>query len=87
MNASEIIREECNIIEEFFNSVFGEGISNKLFNEKKDIVEHIKLFEDIVKAKVEATKDIQNIYDNIENSDRYKPNRETRRYNNYKGRK
>ena len=61
MNASEIIREECNIIEEFFNSVFGEGISNKLFNEKKDIVEHIKLFEDIVKAKVEATKDIQNI--------------------------
>ena len=87
MNASEIIREECNIIEEFFNSVFGEGISNKLFNEKKDIVEHIKLFEDIIKAKVEATKDIQNIYDNIENSDRYKPNRETRRYNNYKGRK
>ena len=87
MNASEIIREECNIIEEFFDSVFGEGISNKLFNEKKDIVEHIKLFEDIVKAKVEATKDIQNIYDNIENSDRYKPNRETRRYNNYKGRK
>ena len=87
MTASEIIREECNIIEEFFNSVFGEGISNKLFNEKKDIVEHIKLFEDIVKAKVEATKDIQNIYDNIENSDRYKPNRETRRYNNYKGRK
>ena len=87
MNASEIIREECNIIEEFFDSVFGEGISNKLFNEKKDIVEHIKLFEDIIKAKVEATKDIQNIYDNIENSDRYKPNRETRRYNNYKGRK
>ena len=84
---SEVIREECNIIEEFFDSVFGEGISDKLFNERKDIVEHIKLFEDIVKAKVEATKDIQNVYDNIENADRYKPNREIRRYNNYKGRK
>ena len=86
-SASEVIREECNIIEEFFDSVFGEGISQKLFEGKKDIVEHIKMFEDIVKAKVEATRDIQNIYDNIENSDRYKPNRETRRYNNYKGRK
>lgn len=86
-SASEVIREECNIIEEFFDSVFGEGISQKLFEGKKDIVEHIKMFEDIVKAKVEATRDIQNIYDNIENADRYKPNRETRRYNNYKGRK
>ena len=86
-SASEVIREECNIIEEFFDSVFGEGISQKLFEGKKDIVEHIKMFEDIVKAKVEATRYIQNIYDNIENADRYKPNRETRRYNNYKGRK
>lgn len=86
-SASEVIMEECNIIEEFFDSVFGEGISQKLFEGKKDIVEHIKMFEDIVKAKVEATRDIQNIYDNIENADRYKPNRETRRYNNYKGRK
>ena len=86
-SASEVIREECNIIEEFFDSAFREGISQKLFEGKKDIVEHIKMFEDIVKAKVEATRDIQNIYDNIENADRYKPNRETRRYNNYKGRK
>lgn len=88
MSVSEIIREECNIIENFFDNVFEKGISQKLFKGKKDIAEHIKLFEDIVKAKVEATKDIQNVYDNIENVDRYKPNRETRRYNNnYKGRK
>ena len=87
MSASEIIREECNKIEEFFNNVFGEGISNRLFNGKKDVVEHIKQFEDIVKAKVEVTAEIQNVYDNIENSDRYKPNREYRRYNKYKGRK
>ena len=87
MTASEIIREECNVIETFFDNVFGEGISIKLFRGKKDVVEHIKLFEDIIKAKAGVTADIQNVYNNIENADRYKPNRETRRYNKYKGRR
>lgn len=87
MSTADIIREECNIIESFFDNVFEKGISQKLFKGKKDLKEHITLFEDIVKAKVEQTKDIQNVYNNIENADRYKPNRETRRYNNYKGRK
>ena len=84
MSTSEAIREECNVIEEFFDNVFEKGISERLFNGKKDIVEHINLFQDIIDAKIEQTKGMQNIYDNLE---RYMPNRETRRYNNRKGRR
>ena len=72
------------MIEEFFDNVFEKGISERLFNGKKDIVEHINLFQDIINAKIEQTKGMQNIYDNLE---RYMPNRETRRYNNRKGRR
>lgn len=84
ISVSEAIREECNVIEEFFDNVFEKGISQKLFKGKKDIAEHINLFQDIVNAKLEQTKGLQNIYDNLE---RYMPNRETRRYNNRKGRR
>ena len=82
MSYSESIKEECKVIEEFFDKVFGEGISQKLFNGKKNLGEHITAFEDIVKAKIEKQKDLQTVYD------RYQPNREQRRYNQYhKGRK
>lgn len=84
MSTSEAIREECNVIEEFFDNVFEKGISQRLFKGKKDIAEHINLFQDIINAKLEQTKGLQNIYDNL---DRYIPNRETRRYNNRKGRR
>lgn len=84
ISVSEAIREECNVIEEFFDNVFEKGISQKLFKGKKDIAEHINLFQDIINAKIEQTKGMQNIYDNLE---RYMPNRETRRYNNRKGRR
>ena len=78
---SEVIREECNIIDTFFDNVFGEGISEKLFNGKKNLNEHIKAFEDIVNKKIEQQRDLQNTLN------RYQPNRKQRRYNKYKGRK
>lgn len=81
MSYSEVIREECNIIDTFFDNVFGEGISEKLFNGKKNLNEHIKAFEDIVNKKIEQQRDLQNTLN------RYQPNREQRRYNKYKGRK
>lgn len=87
MSTADVIREECNIIENFFDNVFEKGISQRLFKGKKDLKDHITLFEDVVKAKIEQVKDIQNVYNNIENADRYKPNREIKRFNNHKGRK
>ena len=79
MSYSEVIREECNIIDRFFDNVFGNGIAEKLFKGKKNLKEHIKAFEDIVKEKIEQQKGLQNTLD------RYQPNREQRRYNKYKG--
>ena len=77
MSYANAIREECQIIEDFFDKVFGEGISQSLFEGKKNLEEHIKAFEDIIRAKEEKQKDLQNTFD------RYKPNREQRRYNQY----
>ena len=77
MSYSEIIREECNIIERFFNNVFGDNISEKMFNNKKNLNEHIKAFEDIVNEKIQQQKGLQNTLN------RYQPNREQRRYNQY----
>ena len=39
MSTSEAIREECNVIEEFFDNVFEKGISQRLFKGKKDIAD------------------------------------------------
>ena len=85
---SETIREECKIIDEFVDEVFGKRISEKIFKGKKDLQEHMELFTDIINAKIATTKDTQNLYDTLENRAKYMPNRETRRYNKYnKGKK
>lgn len=78
MSCADAIREECNIIENFFNNVFGQGISERMFEGKKNLKEHIKTFEDIVNQKNEQQKDLQSTLN------RYTPNREQRRYNQYR---
>ena len=87
MSMSDAIREECKIIEDFFDGVFGEKTSEKLFKWKKDLKEHIDVFTDIVNEKVKQTEGFKNMYDNIEYRSKYMPNREQRRYNKFKGRK
>lgn len=87
LSVSEAIREECKLINEFFDEVFGNGISKQLFNNKNDLKEHIDLFEDIINEKVKQKTAFQNMYKNIEYNTKYMPSREQRRYNKYKGRK
>ena len=87
LKMSEALRLECDIIDEFFDNIFGEGISQELFKGNKDLQKRMELFKDITDAKNEATKSFQNLYDNLEVRTKYMPNRETRRYNKYKGRK
>ena len=87
MSLSEAIRKECRIINDFVDEVFGDGIAEKVFKGKSDLQEHMKLFEDIMNAKIEMTKATQNLYDNLEYKAKYMPNRETRRHNNKKGRR
>lgn len=77
MSLSEAIREECKIINNFFDNVFEKGISQKLFGNKNNLEEHIKIFEDVIKQKIEQQKDLQATFE------RYQPNRQERRYNKY----
>lgn len=77
MSYAEVIREECNIIDTFFDNVFGQGTAEKLFNGKKNLNEHIKAFEDIVNEKIKQHKDLNNAFE------RYQPNKEQRRYNQF----
>ena len=81
MSYSQVIREECRIINNFFDNVFGMGTSEKLFGNKNNLEDHVKVFEDIVKEKVEQQKRLQSTYD------RYQPNRQERRYNQFKGKR
>ena len=87
MDLSKAIRKECEIINNFIDEVFGEGIAEKVFKGKNDLQEHMELFTDIMNAKIEMTKATQNLYDNLEYKAKYMPNRETRRHNNKKGRR
>ena len=75
MPTSQAIREECKVINDFFDNVFGEGVSVKIFNEKNNLMDHVKAFEDIVQEKIKNEKDLSELYG------RYQPNREQRRYN------
>lgn len=81
MSHAEVIRVECNIIENFFDNVFGEGIADKMFNGKKNLNEHIKAFEDVINRKNEQQQDLQ------KTMERYQPNREQRRHNQFKGKR
>lgn len=67
LSMSEDIKLECKIINDFFDEVFGEGISEKLFNGKNNLKEHIKVFEDIIDEKIKYANDLNSMYE------RYQP--------------
>lgn len=73
LSLSEAIRKECNIIDVFFDNIFGEGMANQIFKGKMNLKEHIQAFEDIVKEKVKSQEDLQNTFN------KYIPNRAQRR--------
>lgn len=70
---SEAIRQECNIVEEFIDNVFGEGLSQKIFEGKNDLLEHIKVFQEIADEKNRKQQELQNLYN------RYAPNKPNRK--------
>ncbi len=70
---SEAIRKECEIIDTFFDEVFGKGVAQKIFKGKMSLTEHINAFQDIVNEKIRRQQDMQN------SLNRYLPNRQQRR--------
>ena len=77
MKLSEAIISECNIIEEFFDNVFEEGISKKIFKGKKALDEHIEAFKNIVDEKIRNQSKLEQSLAEI--NQKYSPNRATRR--------
>ena len=73
MTYSQALRMECDIVEEFLDNVFGKGLSKDLFNGKKNLKEHIEIFQYVVDEKNSKQSELQSIYN------RYAPNREQRR--------
>lgn len=70
---SEGIRFQCNLIFDFFNTVFGEGTDKKIFGNKVNLMTCIKAFEEIVLKMNEQKKEIEKL------SNKYSPNRSARR--------
>lgn len=70
---SEGIRFQCNLIFDFFNTVFGEGSDKKIFGNRVNLMTCIKAFEEIVSKMNEQKKEMEKL------SNKYSPNRATRR--------
>lgn len=56
----EIIKVQCRMIENFFNKVFGDGVADKLFKKKNSLSDHLLLFEEVIKAKQQNDKELEN---------------------------
>lgn len=57
---AEGIRQECKIIKDFFDYVFGEGISEKIFKGKNSLNLCLSAYEDIIKISDEQFEELNN---------------------------
>ena len=69
LSPAEGIRQECKILKEFLDYVFGEGTSQKLFGDKDSLKDCLKAYEDIIN---ERNRQLNNFIDTIE---KYSPDR------------
>ena len=71
MKQSQFINKSCSIIEEGFDSIFGEGSSKDIFKEKRNFKLCVQAFRDLVKAREnqekELVRDIQGLQKEIQN--------------------
>ncbi len=55
------IRQECKIIKDFLDYVFGEGTSKELFGDKDSLNLCLRAFEDIINEKEKQVKSINEL--------------------------
>ena len=83
MKQSVFIKTVCEIVEKCFNNIFGEDISVKIFNNKKDFHLCIKAFKDLVKARLEqenmVAKEVEDLQKEMSEATKKYSNRATRR--------
>ena len=69
LSPAEGIRQECKIVKDFFDNVFGEGTSEKIFKGKDSLTQCLNAYEDTMNAYQEQYK---SYYDRI---NKYSPDR------------
>ena len=82
LSLAENIRKQCKLIFNFFDEVFGEGTSKKIFGNKTNLRECIKAVETLIDHVNKDTEEANKIIN------KYSPNRVERRnskFNNRKG--
>ena len=58
---SQQIKAECKIIKDFFDDLFGEGTSEKIFQEKNDLMLCLSAFQELVEAKVKSQNEFNSL--------------------------
>lgn len=56
LSLAEGIRQECKIVKEFFDNVFGEGTSKEVFKGNDSLTECLNAYEDVMNAYQEQYK-------------------------------
>lgn len=70
--ASSSIRKFCDAIFKFFDEIFGQGSSEKIFNGKRNYQKCLNAFKEIVDIKKEQDKEIDT---SLEYLEKYSPDR------------
>ena len=81
LSLAESIRKQCKLIFNFFDEVFGEGTSEKIFGNKTNLRECIKAVEALIDHVNKDTEEANKIIN------KYSPNRVERRNSNFNNRK
>ena len=62
LSNGNVIRQECEMVFDFFNDVFGPGTDKKVFGDKTNIMECIKAVEQVIKYSASVSKDLAKLY-------------------------
>lgn len=75
LTQSQAIRNQCKVIFDFFDDVFGEGTHKRIFGTKCNLIQALNAFEAFNVAKEASAKEVRAV------SDKYNANRAQRRAN------
>lgn len=64
LTPAEGIRQMCKVIKDFFDCVFGEGTSKKLFGEKNSYKLCSEAFTELIKARDQQFKEVEDTLNN-----------------------
>lgn len=62
LTLSQQIKGECKIIKDFFDEVFGEGTSDKVFKGKNDLKLCLSAFQDLIEAKAKMQQEMNSLF-------------------------